>query len=190
MHTTQCDKLLATVNFYFILFLRSRKSQTKEVHRARLPVNGRAQNESTGMYLSAWQISVRCWKSQGSHTEWSGSVFFFGAVMRVLCWSFAGSEGSTIVCVRLEGDSSMVEEVRGPFGFAACCDFGVAQRWWQRRRCRRLVSNSSPEWGGGDVLCRCVCLCSRVCLCGGVRFARYVSMFLLVKWYSSAPVFI
>jgi len=55
------------------------------------------------------------------HAEWPGLVVFIGAVMRVFCYPNAGAGRSTIMGVRLEGDSPVVKEFRWLLGLAAGC---------------------------------------------------------------------
>jgi hypothetical protein len=69
-------------------------------------------SHSSFTYLSPWQRSARRWKRRGPHAEWPGSVFFIGAVTGFLRLCFTGAGGSTIMSVRLEEDSLMVEEFR------------------------------------------------------------------------------
>ena len=71
--------------------------------------------------ISESQRSVRRWERRGPHVEWLGSVFFIGAVMGVFCCRNAGAGGSTVMGVRLEGDSPVLEEFRWLLGLAAGC---------------------------------------------------------------------
>ena len=57
----------------------------------------------------------------GPHAEWPGLVVFIGAVMGVFCCRNARAGGSTIMGVRLEGDSPVVEEFWWLLRLAAGC---------------------------------------------------------------------
>ena len=63
----------------------------------------------------------RRWVRRGPHAEWPGLVVFIGAVMGVFCFRNARAGRSTIMGVRLEGDSPVVEEFRWLFELAAGC---------------------------------------------------------------------
>jgi hypothetical protein len=75
------------------------------------------------------------------------------------------------VCVRLEGDSPMVEQLRG--GVRVCSGLRL-------RRGTTLVTTAQMSMACFELLSQvvgvvvfcvgCVCLCSRVCSCGSVRF--------------------
>jgi len=54
---------------------------------------------------------------------------FIGAATGVFCRSNAGVEGSTIVCVRLDGDSPWWRGLGGHLSLQRVAAFGVAQRW-------------------------------------------------------------
>jgi hypothetical protein len=122
-------------------------------------------------YLSPWHMSVKWWMwwdpTRSGHDQWL-PWYWDGS----MCWGFSGSEASTIVYVQFECDNSMVEELRGAVWACSRLRLGVAQRWWRRRMCRRLVSVFSPMWLRMVVCCvGCVCFCFRVCSCSGVCFS-------------------
>ena len=54
---------------------------------------------------------------------------FIGAASGVFCRSNARAEGSTIVCVRLDGDSPWWRSSGGLLSLQRVVVFGVAQRW-------------------------------------------------------------
>ena len=107
---------------------------------------------------------------RGPHAEWPGSVFFIDAVMRIFCCRNARAGRSTIVGVRFEGDSPVVEEFKWLLGLAAGCGLWrgpalvtTAQSW-------RLVFSFSPRWWWCSVV-----LCAFVCVV--YASARYVRIF-------------
>ena len=61
----------------------------------------------------------RRWVRHGPHVEWPGLVVFIGAVMGVFCCRNARAGGSTIMGMRLEVDSPVVEEFRWLLRLAA-----------------------------------------------------------------------
>jgi hypothetical protein len=107
------------------------------------------------------------------HAEWSGLVFFFGVEMRVLCWSFAGSEGSTIVCAAWGWQSHGGGAQGGRSGLQRATTSTWHNVGDNGVDVDGLFRTPLPSGGGGGgVLCR-VCLCSRVYSCGGVRFGAF-----------------
>ena len=54
---------------------------------------------------------------------------FIGAATGVFCRSNTGAEGSTIVCVRLDGDSPWWRSSGGHLGLQRVAAFSVAQCW-------------------------------------------------------------
>jgi hypothetical protein len=122
------------------------------------------------------------------HAVWPRSVIFIGAVTGVFRWSNAGAGGSTIVWVRLESDSHLVEELfELPLRLAVGRNFKVAQHWRWRRSSQWFAWGSSPRLWWCSVLLCALFVCVACVVVVFVLTCDVKLLLLLLKWQSNAP---